>query len=263
VTINVYRPDPTPLDISDNTRVCSQTINPRPQVNPDDDPPFSYNSRWVNVGEGWATMCSGSINTSSQPNGIWVVQIVANSNGGRFTQDTVQNLTNMNHSGLNRYSLRTNVGNLFALGDFSIYNNTTSSATQFYLAEVPSYYAGKTFVVEMYDPGESSQTGTLQPIDPRTGFAFNSGQCRIYSRNITETSWGAPDAVINAGGTCQESVSPQEYNGRWLKFEMDLPVGYSCGSNCWWKMKYSYPSAVNDTTTWRAFMVGNPIHLVP
>jgi len=27
-------------------------------------------------------------------------------------------------------------------------------------------------------------------------------------------------------------------------------------------MRYVYPSAVNDTTTWRAYMIGNPIHLI-
>jgi len=33
--------------------------------------------------------------------------------------------------------------------------------------------------------------------------------------------------------------------------------------SCWWKMNYAYSSGVNDTTTWRAYMIGNPIHLVP
>ncbi len=56
-------------------------------------------------------------------------------------------------------------------------------------------------------------------------------------------------------------MTPGEYNGRWLKFEMDLPAAYSC-TNCWWKMSYAYPTAVNDTTTWRAYMIGNPIHLI-
>jgi len=27
-------------------------------------------------------------------------------------------------------------------------------------------------------------------------------------------------------------------------------------------MNYVYTSPVNDTTTWRAYMIGNPIHLV-
>ena len=262
VTVNVYRPDPTPLDIADNTLQCTTTFTPLPQINPDDNPPFNYAANWQALGKGWQNICGGAINTSSTPDGIWIIQVVANSGGGRFTLDAVPTSTDMNHSGLNRYSIRTDTGNIFALGDFSIYNNSSGTATRFHLAEVPDYYAGKTFVVEMFDVGESAATGTLQPIDPRTGNPFNSGQCRIYSKTIAETAWGAPDTTINAGSTCQESVAPSEYHGRWLKFEMDLPVGYVC-TNCWWLMNYNYPSDVNDTTTWRAYMIGNPIHLVP
>ncbi|MGD2044147.1 MAG: pilus assembly protein TadG-related protein [Acidimicrobiia bacterium] len=256
IRVNVYEPDPTPLDITDNTLHCTEVYDPLAQLENDDDPPFDP-AEW----NYWDNVCGGPINTSSSPAGIWVIQIVANDTDG--DGDTDLSDGDQDHSGLNRYSIRSSSGdNIFALGDFAIYNNASGTTTQFYLAEVPDYYAGKTFVVEMYDVGESADTGNLQPIDPTTGSPFNSGECRIYSRNITETSWGAPDTSIAAGNTCQEFVNPGEYNGRWLKFEMDLPVGYSC-TDCWWRMNYSYPSAVNDTTTWRAYMVGNPIHLVP
>lgn len=252
--VNVWRPDATPLNVTDNVRHCSEDYAPLNQISPDNDPPFTP-SQW----NYWDTVCNGSINTSSSPNGIWIVQIVMNDlNHDGFSDST----GNINASGLNRYSIRSNSANIFALGDFSIFNNASGTTTNFHLAEVPDYYAGKTFVVEMYDVGESAATGTLQVIDPRTGTPFNSGECRIYSRTIAQTSWGAPDTTIGAGSNCQESVNPGEYNGSWLKFEIDLPVNYTC-TNCWWKMNYSYPSGVNDTTTWRAYMVGNPIHLVP
>jgi len=252
VTINVYTPDPTPLDISDNVLACREVYDPVTQFDPDDDPPFNP-SEW----DYWDNVCGGSIDTSSAPDGIWVVQIVANAGNSRYTDTTAGN---ENNSGLNRYSIRSSTGNIFALGDFSIYNNASGSTTSFYLAEVPDYYAGKTFVIEMYDTGESADTGTLQPVDP-TGNVFDDGECRIYSRDITDVNWTLQQTIAN-GGNCQESVSPGEYNGRWLKFEMDIPPTYSC-ADCWWKMDYVYTSAVNDTTTWRAYMIGNPIHLVP
>jgi hypothetical protein len=253
--VNVWRPDPTPLDITDNVLHCTEVYAPLPQISPDDDPPFASGT-W----NYWDSVCGGSIDTSSSPTGIWVIQIVMNdTDGDGFTNIDATN--NINRAGQNRYSIRSNSANIFALGDFSIYNNAAGTATRFYLAEVPDYYAGKTLVVEMYDVGESSDTGTLQPIDPTTGNPFNGG-CRIYSRTVAETSWGNPDTVVSSGSPCQESVTPQEYHRRWLKFEMDLPVGYSC-TDCWWRMNYAYPSDMNDTTTWRAFMIGNPIHLVP
>ena len=262
VRVNVYRPDPTPLDISDNTLHCSTTYTPQNQIDPDDDPPFDYTNNWQALGKGWQSVCGGSIAVpGSMQDGIWVIQIVTNPDGtGRFT-DTALGVSGQDFSGLNRYSIRITSGqNIFALGDFSIYNNVTAGTTNFFLAEVPDYYAGKTFVVEMYDTGESAGTGTLKPLMPGGG-DFNVGECRVYARTIGG-SWGLIQ-TLNPPQTCQESVAPGEYNGRWLKFEMDLPATYSCTTDCWWKMQYAYPSGVNDTTTWRAFMIGNPIHLVP
>ena len=73
----------------------------------------------------------------------------------------------------------------------------------------------------------------------------------------------APVTPINPGSDCLEVTSEGEYNNQWLKFEIELPTTYSC-STCWWKVNYVYPggATVSDTTTWRAYIVGNPIHLV-
>lgn len=251
LTVNVYRPDPTPLDISDNTLHCSETYPPAPQFDPHADPDEA--SEW----DYWDSVCGGSINTSSAPDGIWVVQIVTNDlDSDGFTDSPGDE----DVSGLNRYSIRTNTGNIFALGDFSIFNNASGTTTSFYLAEVPDFYAGKTFVVEMYDTGESDDPGELQPIDP-FGDIFDDGECRIYSRSITG-NWSL-DTTISSGTDCIETVSPKEYHGEWLKIEMDLPASYTCSADCWWRMNYAYSSDLEDTTTWRAYIIGNPIHLVP
>jgi RNase P subunit RPR2 len=47
-----------------------------------------------------------------------------------------------------------------------------------------------------------------------------------------------------------------------MTFRIELPITYTC-SDCWWKMRYAYPAgfSVTDTTTWRAYIEGNPIHL--
>ena len=56
------------------------------------------------------------------------------------------------------------------------------------MAEVPTYYDGKTSVVELYDAGESANNGILAAVDP-SGSTFNDGQCRIYSRNNPSVAW--------------------------------------------------------------------------
>lgn len=229
--VSLYAPDADPLDITNNTLLCQQDVAPQPQV-PESDP-YSFASP------------KGCFTVVSPGSGIYIVQVKVLDTGG-------------NDDGLNRYAIRSvpSGTSLFGLGDFSIYNNASGSTTAFYLAKVDQFYAGKTFVVELYDPGESSQTGNLQVIQP--GGGVFTGSCRIYSRNTPADNW----TLQSTPGTCAESVTPGEYNGRWLKFEMDIPSSYTCGT-CWWKMNYAYPSAVNDTTTWRAYIIGNPIHLVP
>jgi hypothetical protein len=96
-------------------------------------------------------------------------------------------------------------------------------------------------------------------VDP-TGTTFDDGECRVYTRPTVTANWTLLD-TIGPGNDCQETVAPQEYDADWLKFELDLPAEYAC-TNCWWKVDYDYPGGVQDTTTWRAYMIGNPIHLV-
>jgi hypothetical protein len=232
--VALYAPDPTPLKVSDNVLLCDTTIPPQPQVAETD--PYGF------------TPPDGQACWTQTGAGVYVVQ-VRHVDPGAATD----------RSGLNRYSVQSTTGNLFALGDFSIYNNADASTTSFHLAEVPSYYHGKTFVVELFDPGESAETGTLQMVGPDLT-VFNDGECRIYTRNNPGQAW-ALQTTIAAGSPCQETVTPGEYHDRWLKFEMDLPAEYACAT-CWWKVNYAYPSGVNDTTTWQAYMIGNPIHLV-
>jgi hypothetical protein len=233
VQVNLYAPDPTPLDISDNPLICTHTWTPRPQV--------AANAPYVFESPPCFTVASASP-------GIYVLQVVA------------LPPANAQDSGLNRYSLRVNAGSrLYGLGDFSIYNNSSGTESEFFLAEVRDWYAGKTLVLELFDPGESSQPGTLEIIGP-DGTVWNDTNCRIYSRNHSPTSdWSGGTTVM---GGCTETVTPNEYNNRWLKFEIPLPSDYSC-SYCWWMVNYDYPSAVNDTTTWRAYMIGDPLRLVP
>lgn len=231
VRVSLYPPDTTPLDVTDGTPICTQNITPQPQIAPS----AAYN---------WATP-SACFTVGSPSAGIYVLQVRALSSGPI-------------PDGLNRYAVRSMPATtrLYALGDMSIYNNASGTTTNFHLAEVLSIYKGKTFVVELYDAGESAAPGTLQVIAP--GGAVFSGTCRIYDRTLTTDPW----VLQSTPATCQETVNPGEYNGRWLKFEMVLPSTYACG-NCWWKMNYVYTSSLQDTTTWRAYIEGNPIHLVP
>lgn len=230
VQLSLYEPDPDPLDLTNNVLLCQTNVSPQPQVVAT----APYN---------WVTH-AGCFTVANPSSGIYIVQVRVLNVGP-------------NPDGLNRYSVRSTPGSrMYAIDNMSIYNNATGSTTAFHLAEVLPVYKGKTFVVELYDAGESAAPGDLQVIDP-TGSIY-TGPCEVFSRDNVTDPWVQHPTPAN----CSENVTPQEYHTRWLKFEIGLSSTYTCGP-CWWKMNYAYSTGVNDTTTWRAYILGNPIHLVP
>lgn len=236
VKTTLYAPDADPLIPTNNTQLCTYTWEPRPQVGASS----AYTPE---------TPSSCFTVNNAQP-GIYVLQV-----------QTLEP-TNWSYSGLNRYGLRVlgTGARLYGLGDISIYNNFSDSVTDFYLAEVDETYRGKKFVVELFDPGEGN--GTVQLMGPNgSGWSIFSS-CRMYTRPT-----GVMTGAWNDNGNrspCEFPSTTSQYNDRWIRLEVEIPESYECSSNCWWKINYDYPSgANNDTTTWRAFIVGNPIHLVP
>ena len=232
--VALYAPDPTPLKI-DTAPVCEAEIPPEAQIL--DTSPYT-----------WERPDPQGCWTQSGP-GIWVVQV-------RFVDPGPV----VDRSGINRYSVRSTTGQLYALRDFAIFNNTADSVTEFYLAEVPNHYAGKKLVIELFDAGESRKPGRLEVVGP-DGTVWDDSTCVVSSRKRVDDQWRTVDTK-RPGQACSERVHPREYNDAWLQFAIELPPDYTCTA-CWWKIKYAYSSHVDDTTTWQAYIAGNPIHLVP
>jgi len=163
---------------------------------------------------------------------------------------------------------------LYAYNKMVMYNNVSSGAATFYVAEVSPEYAGKTLVLELYDPGESSADAWLYPMMPSaidTG-AVVSPPTANCSFSSTRASY--PRAVdLNNGGLCSirttEGSSPL-YNGYWVTIRVTIPTTYTCtaglnpevsAGSCWWGIRYNFGGAATDTTTWQARVEGNPVHL--
>jgi hypothetical protein len=48
-----------------------------------------------------------------------------------------------------------------------------------------------------------------------------------------------------------------------LTIAIFIASDYTCaGIGCWYRFEYEYTGSVNDTTTWAAHVVGNPIRIV-
>lgn len=237
VTATLFYPDPTPLDVSDNTPVPGCSVTKGPEGELASGAPYT-----------WESLC-----TVANPSaGIYVLEI------------KVDTPKKKDDTGLNRYSLGvTGVGKtprLYGIGDISIFNNISSTSADFYLAEVESAYRGKTFVVELYDPGDAQNNVTnIISFKGPDGSTWTDG-CRVSVRDEVTDSWSTL-ATHSSGSPCEiDATRPaNNYNGKWLKAEFDLPATYTGG---WWKVHYAYNGTAQDTTTWRAYIIGSPLHLV-
>jgi hypothetical protein len=231
----VYKPDPTPLTLEPSGMICSVALDPVP-------PPAD-----LSVYD-WTTICS----VGSPEPGLYTVEVLV-------VDDPVDPGDN---AGLNRYSIRATGGaKLSALGDMSIFNNITGT-TEFFLAEVNDGYAGRTLVVELYDPGDAQEnvTNIIKLLGP--GGTTWTGGCEISKREHLTSDFVFLDSDA-VGDDCDINATRPTYNydGDWLRIEVDLPESYTC-TDCWWKIRYQYSGSTADTTTWRAYISGSPVRLV-
>lgn len=234
VSFTLYEQTPTPLDLSSTTPVggsCTQTYPPSP---------------WPGGNSvTWQTHCT--VNGPSE--GIYPLQV-------RIPPSATR--------GHARFSIRATASggpapSVYALGDMSIYT-ATEGVTEFFLADVQPHHAGKTLVIELWDAGDAGGTPELQPLGPG-GSTFD---CEFTSTNPNHSSIAPGCSKVTRFGGDTVDGCFNCFNNRWMTFRIELPFDYTC-TDCWWKMRYSYPPgfSVTDTTTWRAYIEGNPIHLVP
>lgn len=198
----------------------------------------------------WASICSRS---GLVPEGRYLLRVQATGNG----------------SSANRYAIRVLASTstkprIAAYGDMSMYNNVAAGNATFYLAEVDPVNAGKTLELSMYDPGEVSKTsttsgnGTIQVIGP-SGSVMSS--CKATSTNsVYSNTTLTPCQFQSASG------GSSRFNGEWVTVDIPIPTTYTCTlgtvPGCWWRIKYVIDGQGNDTTTWAAQVIGDPVHLI-
>jgi Flp pilus assembly protein TadG len=250
-----YSPDSTPLDVTDNPLAV------RGAANGCDSGGIQWSLAQGATGyqNAWATLCQK--NGAVIP-GTYLLRVWTTGTG----------------SAANRYALRATASStvkpaVAGWGDMSMYNNISNGSSSaavtanFYLAEVSPVNVGKTFRISMYDPGEVSSTsstpgnGTIKVLLPNGSVASS---CTAIS--------DSPNSTFTSGSTlspCQfqsaVNGSPK-FDGYWVSLYINIPTTYSCTlgtvPGCWWKVQYVINGQANDTTTWSAQVIGDPVHLV-
>lgn len=156
---------------------------------------------------------------------------------------------------------------VYGIGDMSIYTNQNVPQATFDIAEVPDVHAGKKLVIEGFDPGDGNDDHRYELVIRGPG--GQDHPCRHTAESGSAMVTDRAVCSIITKETTQSSVSGN-YNDRWLRIEIDLPADYTCASDCWWTANYDFdargsghgPRNPADRTTWRAFVVGDPVHLV-
>ncbi len=177
-------------------------------------------------------------------------------------------------SGHNRFAIRAvTTGNrdqvsVAAYERMPIYANFKSGAsTKFYLARVPTAGAGKLLRVQFFDTGDSTDTGTITITAPSDNTGSTPITCydRGFLPNLSATATTLPACTLtNVNATTG-------YQGKVKEVDVQVPNNYYCSDlssiGCWFTVSYSYGTttsggSVADTTTWSAFLDGDPVRLV-
>ena len=218
----------------------------------------------------WVDLCT--LNT--QPGEIYLVNVRTATVGG-----------SSNSAGRNGYALEACLPSscttgvqpaVHAFDKMVLYNNIDAGDSTFYIAEVAPQYAGKTLVLDLFDPGESSGTAWIYPRRPSPSAPGPVGNVPVddcaFPRALERTTRGT--AIGTTGGCARSALrtAASLYNGHWVTMRISIPADYTCtpGANpettagsCWWGIRYSFSGSGSptDTTTWQARIEGNPVHL--
>ncbi|MEP9365603.1 flp pilus-assembly TadE/G-like family protein [Nocardioides sp. CN2-186] len=166
--------------------------------------------------------------------------------------------TSVRGGGSNRFAVRAFGGpaasvSVSALGKMSIYANANAAAPTFNLIRILPGAAGQTLIFKFFDIGDAEAAASLTVMPPQETTTSLTG-CKATGYK-TQT---LPTCAINIDST---------WNGKSETIAVPVPSSYTCTYNspggCWFRLKVNFGSgAVQDTTTWTAYVSGDPVRLI-
>lgn len=267
-------PAETPLDYSDDVQIASSgdLFAGNRQV----DKSTAYrdtNASWSTPYSGFAALLDCT--TDTYHNTWWTFATVV-SPGTYRLQVTTTNQLNLNDqkgtSSENMWGLRavaadpTYGPHVYGLGKMVIYANVTSGTTLFYLGRIEAVHAGKTMVIQLFDPGDALGNSSIEILQPTatgyvaTRFSYTADSNAAGSKSGTN--------VLSLRTTINNAT---QYNNSWVTLTVPLPKTYTAPLpqdetagilGGWWKIRYTFDNTTSDTTTWQVSIRGNPVHLV-
>ena len=213
----------------------------------------------------WWTMPTGALGGGTY---VLQVQTTTTDHVGFVGQPSKNDATNAE----NMWSIEAVGGGtpqVYGNGRMTVYNNLQVTATpqQFYLAKIDQATgAGKTALIDLFDPGDISGTGTLQVFSPDGGTSHAVNFNYTTDANCVNQTGTSPCGTYTNVSQFVTTVSgAQATNNTWIHISIPLPSTYGSAGlwqGGWWQIVYTTPQGGNDTTTWEVSVSGNPVHLL-
>lgn len=252
--ITVREPSPNPWEPLRGDPICTYTLPGWGADTPQsalDGGSADYDRQLAQTFHRWSGLCGegNATSLSVEAGQDYVVQVQTSGPGGT-----------RGGGGQNRFALRAEMSpgggdavNIYAVSKFSIFVNTLARNTEFNLIRLDSSTAGKVLEVGLFDIGDAAAPVTAQVLRP-DGNPFTS--CDFVGPGQAKN----PD-------TCSVTATPSTNGGRWLTVRAPIPSDYRCADDedltqCWVSMKLNSTASQQDTTTWTAQVLGDPVRLV-
>ncbi|GMQ85586.1 MAG: hypothetical protein BMS9Abin07_1153 [Acidimicrobiia bacterium] len=268
----LYGPDVTPLNTEDNELLCVVRYDIYADTGNDEGGRDTYYANWEWDGNDWQSFSDvpqadiaamwDSMATSAEKQPGCAANF--DRGPGIYPLRVMVEHDDNNSYALNKYSLRVSTisgaqPTISAITDMSIFANDVQwASTQFALAKVEQKYAGKKLILEIFDAGDSSDTGATDTLNILDGTGVAPANCTWEK---LDNEW----ALVASGNGCSMNIDTGSGDNHFFVFTVPLPDSYTCsGAGCWFKVFYDYSGGGNlrDVTTWRAYIEGNPIRII-
>ena len=232
----------------------------------------TYNDKLARVFHQWTTLCTFTpsqagdyylqVRTNvalggTETNGVW--------SGNMDVYNQVGDKTTVRGTGKNHFALRAISSapaggvSVSAYERMRIYANATGAVTEFNLLRVPPAAATKTIQITFFDVGEGAGSGgTVKIIKP--------GDSNLPTDIVGCTGAGVTTGPLSKCAVT--GITSAGYNGKLQVIQVPVPPSYTCtvssAGGCWFRVQVTFGSgnSVNDSTTWTAKIVGEPVRLI-
>lgn len=162
---------------------------------------------------------------------------------------------------------------LYGLDWIPLWRNMPNNETDFFLTEIGPEYAGTTMIIHFFDAAEgianiqfADSNDTAMPFRWRYVDESIGGMDPASGLGYAETEFVEFDDFCNWNGSggqpCLITINGASWNDRMVEIAIDIPADYTCGADCWWKIRYNTGGSPSDRSNWTISYIGDPVQLI-